>query len=265
MHLRANTSVGHQNHHVEVSVAGGVAILTLNRPDKLNALDLDMCQRLEHALEEADADTAVRCVVIQGSGRAFCAGADIGDMSPEPTAALAFMQQTLHALSAPERLRKPVIAAVHGYALGGGFELAMASDFIIAADDAQFGLPEPRLGVVPGYAVRRLPMLVGVSRARRLLLLQERLSAADAREAGIVYSVVPRSELAHSAKELARSLAAGSPLAVELIKESVNAHLDGGIGWHHVSRSNSMLMVSRDAAEGRAAAAERRSPFFEGR
>jgi enoyl-CoA hydratase/carnithine racemase len=250
---------------IRVERGGAVAQIVLARPEKLNALSWEMFGRLEAALLELDADPDVRCIQLRGEGRAFCVGADIADLPADRPAVLDYMRATLRALSTPERLRTHVVAGVQGLVLGGGLELVLACDVVIASDDARFGLPEPSLGLVPGLALRRLPAVAGRATARRLLLLQEQLTAAEALACGLVLRTVAAGDLIAAVDEVAAGIAGGAPLALTAVKRALAVGSAGPGEWDDVAATNAELSASADAAEGRAAFVDRRPPVFRGR
>jgi enoyl-CoA hydratase/carnithine racemase len=239
------------------------AIVRINRPERLNALDRALQQALAQALADADERPEVRAIVLTGTGRAFSVGADVDELAVSPEGALRQLQSTLGFLASPERLRKPVIAAVNGYAFGGGLELALACDVVIASERAQFSAPEPSLGVVPGFAMQRLPHLVGVMRARTMLLTAQRLTAPEAREAGLVARVVAHDRLLEDARATVADVARLAPLAVELLKTAINRTLNTS-DLAFAERANAGLFATRDAAEGIAAFRAKRRPEFRG-
>jgi enoyl-CoA hydratase len=220
----------YENILLEVDAERAVALITINRPDKLNALSRPLLQDLSAAIDEVAADDRVRAVVLTGAGsKAFVAGADIAEIAALDSAQAGveyahFGQTVMRKL---ELLPKPVIAAINGYALGGGCELALCGDIRIAADTAQIGQPEINLGVIPGFGgTQRLARLVGRDRAKLLVFTGERVGAEEAYQLGIVDRVVPATSLIDSAYELAASLAAKAPRALALAKAAVNEGLD---------------------------------------
>ncbi len=248
---------------VEYEAEGIIAVVRLNRPDRLNALNRRLQDELGEAFAAAEAAPEVRVVILTGAGRAFSVGADIEELETTAEGAARQLQASLACLSSPERLRKPVIAAVNGYALGGGFELALACDIVVASDRAVFSVPEPTLGVVPGLAMQRLPRLVGVMRAREILLTARRLSAQEAREYGLVTRVAPHDELMNQARSVAMSMADLAPLALELLKGAINRNLlPSDLAF--AERANAWLFTTRDAQEGIRAFREKRKPKFTG-
>jgi enoyl-CoA hydratase len=246
----------------------GVALATLNRPEVLNALDSATLRELVEALERLDADQSCRAVVITGAGeRAFAAGADIKEMADQSPVTLT-IQNTFALWERIRRVRKPLVAAVRGYALGGGCELAMACDMIVAAEDAVFGQPEVRIGVMPGAGgTQRLTRAVGKARAMELILTGRNLPAQEAEAHGLVTRLVPREETLASALGLAAQVAALPPLAVMAAKEAVNRAfelpLEAGLEFER--RNFFLLFSSEDQKEGMQAFVEKRSPRWKGR
>ena len=249
---------------VVYEVAAPAAVVRINRPGRLNALSGEVQEKLLEAFRAAEAAPEVRAVILTGTDRAFSVGADIDELAPTPEGALRQLQSTLAFLASPERVRKPVIAAVNGFALGGGLELAIACDVIVASDRAVFGAPEPTLGVVPGFAMQRLPRLIGVARAREILLTARQLTAGEARDCGLVARVVAHERLLEAAHGLAAEVARLAPLAVELLKAAINRTLLSG-DLVFAERANAWLFATRDASEGIAAFREKRRPEFHGR
>jgi len=250
-----------------VETADGVSLVRLNRPEALNALNSQLLGELAAILDEAEADDGVGCVVLTGSEKAFAAGADIKEMA-ELTYAEAYRQQLFKSAERVERFRKPLIAAVAGYALGGGCELAMACDFIIAAETARFGQPEINLGVMPGMGgTQRLTRLVGKSKAMDMMLTARQMDAAEAERTGLASRVVPADRLLEEALGAAKRIAAQSPLAVMMNKELVNTALETTLSTGlAVERSLFYsLFAFEDQKEGMAAFVEKRKPAFKGR
>jgi enoyl-CoA hydratase/carnithine racemase len=248
---------------VEYEAAKGVALVRVNRPERLNALSRQVQDDLTAAFAAADAAPDVRVIVLTGTGKAFSVGADITELATTAEGAARQLHQSLAALSSPERLTKPVVAAVNGYAFGGGLELAIACDIVIASEQASFAVPEPTLGVVPGLAMQRLPRLVGVARARDILLTTRRLTASEAHHYGLVSRVVPHEALGAEAFRVAAEMAALAPLALGLLKASINRNfLDADLVF--AERANAWLFATRDAAEGVAAFREKRKATFHG-
>ena len=246
----------------------GVALLRLNRPEALNALNSVLLGELVAALDAIEADNDIRCVVLTGSERAFAAGADIKEMSGKSYAEMFKADFFTGPAQRIERFRKPIIAAVAGYALGGGCELAMMCDFIIAAETARFGQPEINLGVMPGIGgTQRLTRFVGKSKAMDMILTARMMDAAEAERSGLVSRVVPLAELVPNALETAKKIAGLSPLAVMMAKETVNAAYETPLseGVKLERRLFHSLFAFEDQKEGMAAFAEKRPADFKGR
>ena len=247
---------------------GRVAIITLNRPKALNALNSTVMTEVGAAVGALDADPGVGAIVITGSDRAFAAGADIKEMATK-TYAEAYTEDFItRNWERVTRCRKPVIAAVAGYALGGGCELAMMCDFIIAADNARFGQPEINLGVIPGAGgTQRLTRFAGKSKAMDMILTARNMNADEAERCGLVSRVVPLAELIPTAMEAARKIASLSPQAVMMAKEMVNAAYEQPLssGVMLERRMFQSLFAFDDQKEGMAAFAEKRPAKFTGR
>ena len=248
--------------------SAGVTLVRLNRPQALNALNSQLLGELSAALDAAEADEAVRCVVITGSERAFAAGADIKEMADQTYAQM--YSGNFFALGHDRitRFRKPIIAAVNGFALGGGCELAMLCDFIIASDKAKFGQPEINLGVAPGIGgSQRLTRLVGKSKAMDMVLTARMMDAAEAERSGLASRVFPHETLMDEARKIAAKIAAQSPLAVMANKEMVNAALETTLtqGVQFERRLFHSLFAFEDQKEGMSAFVEKRKPEFKGR
>lgn len=244
-----------------------VALVRLNRPKQLNALNGEVMDALCEALESLDRDEAIRAIVVTGSDRAFAAGADIGEMAGATPIDM-LRTNRIAQWDRVRRITKPVIAAVAGWCLGGGCELAMALDMIIAAESARFGQPEIKIGVMPGAGgSQRLPRAIGKSKAMEMILLGEPITAAEAERIGLVSRVVPNEVLVEDALSLAAEIAKRAPLAVRLAKESVNAAYEMSLtdGLAHERRLFYLLFSSEDQKEGMAAFLEKREPDFTGR
>jgi enoyl-CoA hydratase len=244
-----------------------VAILTLHRPDKLNALNEELLRELEHAVASESADT--RCAILTGSGdKAFAAGADIAAMKDmAPADALRFAKLGHRVARAIEDAAFPVIAAVNGFALGGGCELALACDFIYASDRAKFGQPEVKLGVIPGFGgTQRLARLLGPARARELCMTGDVLSADEAQRIGLANKVVPHAELMTHALEAARKIAAKGPLAVAAVRRAILHGADVALPTANELEATAFaaLFGSADQKEGMSAFVEKREPRFKG-
>jgi len=244
---------------------GAVGLITLNRPKALNALNSALIGELNQALQSFDDDNAIGCIVITGSEKAFAAGADIKEMQSKDYMD-AYLEDFLGNWSHVADQRKPVIAAVAGYALGGGCELAMMCDFIIAADTAMFGQPEIKLGTIPGAGgTQRLTRFVGKSKAMEMVLTGRMMDAEEAERAGLVSRVVPADELVADAVKTAGKIAAMSRPSVMIGKESVNRAYETTLaeGIRFERRVFHSLFASKDQKEGMAAFVEKRKAKFE--
>jgi enoyl-CoA hydratase len=251
--------------NIIAKIEGKVGVITLNRPKALNALNSELLAELIGVLEEWDRGTDVRCIVLTGSDRAFAAGADIKEMSGQ---SYMDMFKSNFFASANDRIsaiRKPIIAAVAGYALGGGCELAMLCDFIIAADTAKFGQPEINLGVMPGIGgTQRLTRFVGKSKAMEMCLTGRNMDAAEAERAGLVSRVVPAAELLAEAMKAAATIAEKSTPIVMMTKETVNVAYETTMteGVRFERRVFHSMFATDDQKEGMAAFSEKRKPGF---
>ena len=247
-----------------VEKKGKVGLVRLNRPDALNALNNTLIAELGQALDEFEADVQVGCIVITGSEKAFAAGADIKEMQAK-TYMEAYKEDFIGTWDRVARCRKPVIAAVAGYALGGGCELALMCDFILAADTAQFGQPEITLGILPGAGgTQRLTRFVGKAKAMELCLTGRRMDAEEAERAGLASRVVPADELVDEALKVAEKIATFSQPAVMLTKESVNRAYETTLaeGIRFERRVFHAMFATEDQKEGMQAFVEKRSPGF---
>jgi len=254
---------------VLLSEHGAVARLTLNRPARLNALSTSLLFAIDRALDEVLEKRHLRALVLAGSGKVFCAGADIDELRSKETAlqAGAYIEQIQRVFSRLEALPIPTVAAVHGAALGGGFEMALAADLIVAEESARFGLPEVNLGVIPGAGgTQRLPRLIGRNRAKELLMTGEPIPARKACEWGIVNRVVPAGEALAAATALAEQLAAKAPAAIKMAKQVVNcgAETDLQSGLVMEAQAITILFGTRDQKEGMSAFLEKRAARFTG-
>lgn len=245
-----------------------VTLITLNRPEALNALNAQLLHELGQALAAADADKNVRAIIITGSEKAFAAGADIKEMAEKGFVDMFSEDYFTSETEALLRTRKPIIAAVSGFALGGGCELAMMCDFIIASDTAKFGQPEVNLGVMAGIGgTQRLTRFVGKSKAMEMNLTGRFMEAAEAESSGLVTRVVPCKDLLKDAKGTAAKIAEKSMLTVMAIKETVNRSYETTLreGLLFERRVFHALFATEDQSEGMAAFSEKRAPQFRGK
>ena len=250
------------------SVEGRVAILTLNRPKALNALNDALMDELGAALAKLDADDGIGAIILTGSEKAFAAGADIGAMSTWSYMDVYQSEYITRNWDPIARVRKPIIAAVAGYALGGGCELAMMCDFMIAADTAKFGQPEIKLGIIPGAGgTQRLPRAVGKSKAMDMVLTARMMDANEAERSGLVSRVVAADKLLDEAKAAATVIASMSLPSVIMAKESVNRAYQSSLaeGLLFERRAFHSLFATDDQKEGMKAFAEKRTPDFKHR
>jgi enoyl-CoA hydratase len=247
------------------------AMITLNRPKVLNTLNQALMAELDAVIDELAADASVRAIVLTGAGdRAFAAGADIGEFNDLSSASVAaeFALRGQAVLTKIERLSKPVIAAINGFALGGGCELAMACDVRLAADTARLGQPEINLGIIPGYGgTQRLSRLAGKGAAKLLCLTGDRITADEALRIGLVDKVVPAADLLTEAKALAAKLAGKAPVAVAAIKQAINVGVEGTLadGLAFEATQFGLVFDTEDRVEGVNAFLEKRQPTWQGR
>ena len=249
---------------------GAVAIVTINRPQVLNALNAQTLDDLRRAILDLKRDDSVRVVILTGAGeKAFVAGADINELAVQtPTSGREHALAGQHVFDLVENMGKPVIAAINGYALGGGCELAMACTLRVAADTAKVGQPEISLGLIPGYAgTQRLPRLVGRGRAMELILTGTPIGADDALRIGLVNRVVPAAELMASARALAQQLARSAPIAMRYIINAVNkgAEMPYAEASQYEATLFGLVASTDDMREGTAAFLQKRKPEFKGR
>ena len=248
----------------------GIAYVTVNRPDKLNALNRQVIEELQACFRVLRRDEEVRAVIITGAGqKAFIAGADINELAAQtPVEGREMSRRGQHMLEVIENLGKPVIAAINGYALGGGCELAMACTLRVASESARLGQPEVKLGIIPGYAgTQRLPRLVGKGRALEMILGGDPITAQEAYRIGLVNQVVPASELIAAAEKLAQKIMANAPLAVKFALEAVNHGMEMSETEGQFLEANlfGLCCTTADMKEGTRAFLEKRPPTFKGR
>jgi enoyl-CoA hydratase len=256
-------------HSLLISKEGGVTILQLNRPEKKNAFNAALRQGMEEALKEIAADPKQRVVIVTGGEEFFCAGADIGEILEANTAEATYRHAREFQLlfDRIEALPQPVVAAVAGFALGGGCELALACDFRIASEGTKFGLPEIKIGAFPGGGgTQRLPRLVGAAKAKEMILTGDTIGAEEAFSFGLVMKVVPKDKLLQEAKGFAAKLAALPRLALEASKMLINRgmEVDLASALEMEARCFGNLATSHDLREGTTAFLEKRKPNFTG-
>jgi enoyl-CoA hydratase len=256
-----------QYEYINASVEEGIGLVELNRPKVLNAINRQMVSEILSAFEQFDRDPEVKVILLSGKGRAFAAGADIDEMAND--SAIDF--ELLNQFTDWDRIavvKKPIIGAVQGFALGGGFEMALCCDMLFAADDAEFGFPEVNLAVMPGAGgTQRLTKLIGKTRAMEWLMTGDRMSAEEAHRLGIINRVVARELLMEETKRFAAKLAKQPPLSLRLIKESVLKAVDYSLyeGMQYERKNFSLLFASEDQKEGMKAFIEKRRPKYKGK
>ena len=248
--------------YIVVKKEEGYAVVQLNRPESLNALNIKLMQELVEALETLDGDATVRCIIITGNETAFAAGADIKEMV-DASAVEMLVRDQFARWDRIRKIKKPLIAAVSGFALGGGCELAMSCDIIIVSETAKFGQPEINIGVMPGAGgTQRLTRAIGKYKSMEMVLTGKMISAEEAKEYGLVNKVVPVEYYLQEAKDLAKEIASKPPIAVRLAKEAVLRSFDTTIeGGLEFERKNFyLLFASEDQKEGMRAFVEKRKP-----
>ena len=254
--------------NIKTEINGSVGIATLNRPDALNALNTALLNELADTLEAWDRGSEVRCMIVTGSERAFAAGADIKEMADKSYSQMYRDNLFGGQFDRIARVKKPIIAAVAGNALGGGCELALACDFVIAADTAKFGQPEITLGIMPGLGgSQRLTRIIGKSKAMDLCLTGRIMDAAEAESCGLAARVVPAEMLLAEALKAAQKIASQSSPAAQMVKQAVNRAQETTLaeGLHFERRLFHAMFATDDQKEGMAAFAEKRKPVFKDR
>jgi len=253
--------------NIIVSKEGSIGIVQLNRPSALNALSFELMAELVKALEELDGDQTVRVVILTGSERAFAAGADLKEMSQAGPVDL-ILGRRFELWDRIRKIAKPIIAAVSGYCLGGGNELAMSCDLIIAAENATFGQPEVNVGIMPGAGgTQRLIRAVGKYKAMEMILTGKPITAQEAYRVGLVNRVVPTESLMDEAKKIANEIASKPPISVRAAKEAILKAQDTAleVGLDFERKSFYMLFATEDGKEGMKAFLEKRKPNFKGK
>lgn len=256
--------------NIRFEVRGVVGLVYVNRPDVMNALNMETIEELELAIRKADDDSATRAIILTGSGdKAFVAGADIAAMKAMSHSESAEFAEKGHRLmDTIERASKPVIACVNGFALGGGTEIAISCDIILASEKAKFGLPEVKLGLYPGFGgTQRLARIVGPMRARELIFTGKIIDANEAYSMGLVNHIYPADKLMDEAIKLANVIAENGPIAISLAKKMVNEGFRSTLteGLENERENFSKLFQTKDRTEGLSAFLEKRKPVFNGR
>jgi len=253
--------------HILVTKEPGFAVIQFNRPDVLNALNMKMMEEIVEALETLDKDEEVRSIILTGNEKALAAGADIKEMA-DATSVEMLVRDQFARWDRIRKIKKPLIAAVSGFALGGGCEIAMTCDIIIASETAKFGQPEIKIGVIPGAGgTQRLTRAVGKYKAMEMVLTGTMISAEEAKERGLVNRIVPIEYFLEEAKSLAKEIAGKPPIAVRLAKEAVlkafDTTIEGGLEFER--KNFYLLFASDDQKEGMKAFVEKRNPEWKGR
>ena len=255
--------------HIIFDIAGPIATITINRPKALNALNTEVLNELCHAVDATSANEAIRALILTGSGeKAFVAGADITELAElNALSAKQFVANGHKTMAALQNLSIPVIAAVNGFALGGGLELALSCDFIYASENAKFGLPEITLGLIPGFGgTQRLARLIGKNRAKEMIFTGKMIASEEAAQMGFVNRVVPAEELMASAQKTASAMASKGKVSLNMAKQIINQGLDVDLatGCKMEIDAFALCVASEDAQEGTRAFLEKRKPDFKG-
>ncbi len=253
--------------NIKLELNEGVSLIAIDRPKSLNALNLETLKEIDQALEEVKENEEVKVVIITGAGeKAFVAGADISEMKDmNPLKAKEFAEFGQKVFRKIELMKKPVIAAVNGYALGGGCEMAMACDIRIASHNAKFGQPEVGLGIIPGFGgTQRLPRIVGMSKAKELIYTGDMIDAEEALRIGLVSKVVEQEKLLEEAYNIAKKIMSKGMIAVRLAKEAINIGINADIetGMSYEAKAFAVCFATEDQKEGMAAFLEKRAPKF---
>ncbi|MFC0418111.1 enoyl-CoA hydratase-related protein [Cytobacillus solani] len=257
------------NHYecIEASINGKLGLINLNRPKVLNAINRQMVSDILSVMEDFEENDQVRVIVLSGNGRAFAAGADIDEMAADNAIDFELRNQ-FKDWDRLARIKKPIIGGVQGFALGGGFELALCCDLLLAADDAEFGFPEVNLGVMPGAGgTQRLTKLAGKTKAMEWLFTGKRISASEALQFGLINRLVSKEVLMEETLKFAAEIANQAPLSIRLIKESVLKAVDVSLeeGMHFERKNFYLLFSTEDQKEGMRAFQEKRRPNFKGK
>ena len=242
----------------------GIGIVTLNDPEKMNGLSEVIITELLKTLKAAENDDEVKVIIITGKDKIFSAGGDISVFDRGVAGGYKYINFVLNAFIAVEKTSKPIIAAVNGYALGGGSELTMTTDISIASEDAVFGFPEVGIGIMPGFAVLRLHQIVGRTRAKELIMTGRKIDANEAQKIGLINEVVSRTQLMTAAKEKAKTLMKMAPMSLRLAKSVVNREL-GGEEITTAINTTTLFFGLDDIKEGQASFFEKRKPHFKGK
>ena len=249
--------------------ANGIVTITFNRPKALNALNSDLMKEFSHALDQISGNESIRVLILTGAGdKSFVAGADITELATfDPLGAKAFAQMGHETINKLQSLPIPVIAAVNGFALGGGTEIAIACDFIYASENASFGQPEINLGLIPGFGgTQRLPRLIGKNKAKELILTGKMIPAVEAQEMGLVNKVCPQETFMDDIQKVAKTIASKGKVSLRAAKEAINGGMDMDLknGCMYEIDAFALCMASEDSKEGTSAFLEKRKPEFKG-
>ena len=242
----------------------GMGVITLNDPEKMNGFSEELVTELLNVMEVAGQDDDVKAIIITGEGKAFCAGGDIIVFDRDVVGGYEYLDFVINGLIKIEKTLKPTIAAVNGFALGGGCELTMTCDMVIASEKAVFGLPEVSIGIMPAFAVLRLPQIVGRTRAKELIMTGKRIDANEAERIGMINRVVRSDHLMEAAEEAAKMMMNMAPLSLRLAKSVINREI-GGEEVVNANNTTSLFFGLEDLREGKKAFFEKRKPKFRGK